>query len=181
MKVGGQILWNVTPFCETWQICSLMSRRPMNDVPGNHVKDQSCLSFHWPSITLHVRITRQVSINLERKSDLDCSSDTPCTRGVSQRVTYFLQTLRCWRRWTHRIICAKRLSVKEVIFHQESCEFSPIRRCTNQTSWRRSRPENIHFGAKTPNSRTKSPWFFLENQMGLVDRVTTHFRMLVKR
>ena len=28
MKVGGQILWNVTPICETSQICYLMGRRP---------------------------------------------------------------------------------------------------------------------------------------------------------
>ena len=28
MKVGGQILWNVTPFCETSQIYDLMGRRP---------------------------------------------------------------------------------------------------------------------------------------------------------
>ena len=28
MKVGGQILWNVTPICETSQIYYLMGRRP---------------------------------------------------------------------------------------------------------------------------------------------------------
>ena len=28
MKVGGQIPWNVTPICETSQICYLMGRRP---------------------------------------------------------------------------------------------------------------------------------------------------------
>ena len=31
MKVGGQILWNVTPICETSQIYYLMGRRPMRD------------------------------------------------------------------------------------------------------------------------------------------------------
>ena len=43
MKVGGQILWNVTPICETSQIHYLMGRRPMKDVLGNHLtaKDQS--------------------------------------------------------------------------------------------------------------------------------------------
>ena len=35
MKVGGQILWNVTPICETSQIYCLMGRRPMKDVLGN--------------------------------------------------------------------------------------------------------------------------------------------------
>ena len=44
----------------------------------------------------------QESINLERKSYLDCSSDTHCTRGEFGRVMYLLQTLRSWRRWTHR-------------------------------------------------------------------------------
>ena len=41
MKVGGQIPWNVTPICETSQIHYLMGRRPMKDVLGNHLKDQS--------------------------------------------------------------------------------------------------------------------------------------------
>ena len=35
MKIGGQILWNVTPICETSQIYYLMGRRPMKDVLGN--------------------------------------------------------------------------------------------------------------------------------------------------
>ena len=43
MKVGGQILWNVTPICETSQICYLIGRRLMKDVLGKHSKD---LIFH---------------------------------------------------------------------------------------------------------------------------------------
>ena len=39
MKVGGQILWNVTPIFETSQICCLMGRRLVKDVLGNHLKD----------------------------------------------------------------------------------------------------------------------------------------------
>ena len=38
MKVGGQILWNVTPICKASQIYYLMGRRPMKDVFGNHLK-----------------------------------------------------------------------------------------------------------------------------------------------
>ena len=38
MKVGGQILWNVTPICETSQIYCLMRRRPMKDVFGQPFK-----------------------------------------------------------------------------------------------------------------------------------------------
>ena len=36
-----------------------------------------------------------------KKSYLDCSSGTHCTRVEFGRVTYWLQTLRSLRRWTH--------------------------------------------------------------------------------
>ena len=81
MKVGGQILWNVAPVCETSQIYYLMGRRPMKDVLGNHLMDRLFHLVHWLSITLLLRRTSQESINLERKSNLDCSSDTLSTRG----------------------------------------------------------------------------------------------------
>ena len=80
LKIGGQIPWNVTPICETSQICYLMGRRPMKDVLGNHLKARLFHLVHWLSITLSLRRTSQESINLERKSYLDCSSDTHCTR-----------------------------------------------------------------------------------------------------
>ena len=80
MKNGGQIPWNVTPICETSQIYYLMGRRPMKDVLENHLKDRSFRLVHWLSITLSLRKTSQESINLERKSYLDCSLDTLCTR-----------------------------------------------------------------------------------------------------
>ena len=99
MKVGGQVLRNVTPICETSQIYYLMGRRPMKDVLGNHLKDLLFHLVHWLSITLQLRRTSQESINLERKSYLYCSSDTLSTRGEFGRVTYWSQTLR---RWTHR-------------------------------------------------------------------------------
>ena len=80
MKVGGQILWNVKSIFETPQIYYLMIRRPMKDVLGNHLKDRLFHLVHWLSIILLLRRTSQESINLERKSYLDCSSDTLCTR-----------------------------------------------------------------------------------------------------
>ena len=46
------------------------------------------------SITLPLRKTSQESINLERKSYLDCPSDTLCTREELGRVTFWPQTLR---------------------------------------------------------------------------------------
>ena len=88
MKVGGQILWNVTPICETSQIYYLMGRRPMKDVLGNHLKDRLFYLVHWLSITQKLRKISQESINLERKFYLDCSSDTLSMRGEFGKVTY---------------------------------------------------------------------------------------------
>ena len=124
MEVGGQIPWNVTPICETSQIFHLVGKLHTKGVLGNHLKDRLFHLVHWLSITLLLRRTSQESINLERKSYLDCSSDTHCTRGEFGRVTYWLQTLRSWRRWTHRKSTQERLNAKEVIlFPKEKGEF----------------------------------------------------------
>ena len=80
MKVGGQILWNVAPICEY-----LMGRHPMKDVLGNHLMDRLFHLVHWLSITLLLRRISQESINLERESYLDCSSDVHCTRENLER------------------------------------------------------------------------------------------------
>ena len=61
----------------------------MRDVLGNHLEDLLFHLVHWLSITLFLRKTSQESINLERKSYLDCSSDTLGTRGKFGRVTYW--------------------------------------------------------------------------------------------
>ena len=53
----------------------------MKDVLGNHLKDRLFHLVHWLSIILLLRRTSQESINLERKSYLDCSSGTHCTQG----------------------------------------------------------------------------------------------------
>ena len=103
MKIGGQIVWNATPLCETSQISYLMGRRPVKDVLGNQFKGQSFRLVHWLSITLFLRRkTSQESINLKRKSYLDCSLGTLCTRVEFGWATYWLQTLRSWKRWTHQ-------------------------------------------------------------------------------
>ena len=67
MKVGRQILWNVVPICETSQIYHLTGRRPMKDVLGNHLKDQSFRLVHWLSIIQKLRRISQESINLGKK------------------------------------------------------------------------------------------------------------------
>ena len=61
---------------------------------------------------LFLRKTSQESISLERKSYLDCSSDMHCTRVEFGRVTQWLQTLRSWKRWTHRKSTQKKTQCK---------------------------------------------------------------------
>ena len=154
MKVGGQILWNVTPICETSQIIFLMGRRPMKDVLGNRLKDLLFHLVHWLSITLQLRRIRQESINLERKFYLDCSSDTLCTRVEFGRVTYCFQTLRSTRRWTHRKSTQKKTQRERGDISQRKRRiYFPNRRWTNQNPWKRSGTENIHLGTASTNSR----------------------------
>ena len=56
------------------------------------------------SLVEYHRITAkdQSRIHQFGKSYLDCSSDTLCTRGEFGKETYWSQTLRSWRRWSHR-------------------------------------------------------------------------------
>ena len=131
MKVGGQILWNVTPICETSQIYYLMGRRPMKDVLGNHFKDRlfpfgSLVEYH-PIIAKGQSRIHQVGKKVLPGLFLGYAllKKTQCERGV------FSQTRR-------RIYLSNR-------------------RWTNQTPWRRSRPENIHLDTAATSSRRKSP------------------------
>ena len=123
MRIGGQILWIAKPICETFKISYLMGRPRMRDVLGSHLKDRLFHLVHWLSITLSLQRTSQESINLERKSYLDCSLDTLSTRVEFGRVTYWSQTLRSWKRWTHRKSTQKRLNAKQVIFPKENGKF----------------------------------------------------------
>ena len=135
-------------------------RERSSHILGNHLKDRSFRLVHWLSITLFLRKTSQKSINVERKSYRDCSSDTLCTRVEFGRVTYWLQTLRSWKRWTHQKFTQKDSMQRKLHFHQEKWRINfSIRRWTNQTSWKRSGTENIHLDTGTSNSRRKSRRF----------------------
>ena len=87
---------------------------------------------------------------------------TLSTRGEFGRVTYQSQTLRSWRRWTHRKSNRKDSMRKRWYFPKRIC-FSN-RRWTNQNPWRRSGTENIHFGTASPNSRRGSRWLSWRNR-----------------
>ena len=77
MKIGGQIPRNAKSICETFKTSCLTGKLHTRGVLENHLKDQSFCLVHWlRKITLSLRKTSQESINLERKSYLDCSLDT---------------------------------------------------------------------------------------------------------
>ena len=62
-----------------------------------------------------------------------CSSDTHCTRVEFGRVTYWLQTLRSWRRWTHRKSTQKDSMRKRWYFPTKMENLFSSRRWTNKT------------------------------------------------
>ena len=160
MKNGGQILWNVTPICETSQIYCLMGRRPMKDVLGNHLKDRSFRLVHWLSISLFLRRTSQESINLEGKSYLDCSLDTLCTRGEFGRVTWCfadieeLETMHASETYSKKTQC-KGSNISPKKWKNEFLS----RRWRNIICRRRSGTENIHLDTGPPNWRRRSKRF----------------------
>ena len=89
---------------------------------------------------------------------LDCSLDMHCTRVEFGKVTYWSQTLRSWRRWTHRKSTQKDSMRKRWYFPNKENFFFCSRRWTNQNSWRRSGTEDIHLGTAATNSRKGSHW-----------------------
>ena len=153
----------------------------MKDVLGNQLKDRSFHLVHWLSITLKLRRTSQESINLERKSYLDCSSHTHCTREKFGRVTYWLQTLRSWKRWTHLKSTQKDSMQmrwyfpKKKIFLFFQSQMDESNSLEENRIWEHP-PRNgiIRFEEKVT-------LIFLENQKGLFHHLKTRSRMRVKR
>ena len=131
----------------------------MRDVLGNHLKDRSFRLVHWLSTALSVRETSQESINSERKSYLDCSSDTLVRGG---NVEGWHVGCRHWgvgsdgRMWN----LLEKTQCKRGDISQRKWKIrSSSRRWTNQTSWRRSGTENTHLDTGTPNLKRKSRRF----------------------
>ena len=98
----------------------------MKDVLGNHLRDRLFHLVHWLSITLKLRRISQESINLERKSYLDCSSDTHCTRGELGKGDVLIADLEELETMDASEIYSKRLNAKEVIFPKEGEFIFPI-------------------------------------------------------
>ena len=143
---------------------------------GNHFSGPNVPLGSWVEYHLSFRRTSQESINLERKSYLDCSSDTHCTRVEFGRVTYRLQTLRSWRRWSHRKSTRKDSMRKRWYFMKKKGEYIFQSQMDESNPWRRSVLENIHFDTAAINSMTKSPWFFWR-----IRRVSSTTSILISR
>ena len=183
MKSGRQILWNVTPICETFKISFLMGKLHTKGVLENHLKDQSFRLVHWLSVTLSLRRTSQESINLERKFYLDCSSDTRSVRGWN---------LEGWhnscRRWgvgndgRIRNLLKKDSMRKRWYFpkKQENSFFQSQMDESNLLEEIRNWEHPPWYG--NTQFEEKVEGIFLENQKGLsLHHLKTHLRMPVKR
>ena len=116
-----QILWNVTPICETSQF-HLMGRRLVKDILGNHLKtDRSILFIGWGSSQNCERQVKNPSI--WKKSLTWIVPRIRSVRGGEfGRVTYWSATLRSWKPMDASEIYSKRLNAKEVIFPKETGE-----------------------------------------------------------
>ena len=80
--------------------------------------------------------------------------------GEFGSVTYWLQTLRSWKRWTHQKSSLKDSQCERGAISQRKWRiYFSSRRWTNQTFWRRSGTENTHLDTGTPNSRRRSHRF----------------------
>ena len=91
----------------------------MKDVLGSHVKDRLFRLVHLLSITLQLRKISQESINLERRSHLDCSLDTLCTAGGIWKGDVLIAELEELETMDASEIYSKRLNAKEVIFPKD--------------------------------------------------------------
>ena len=84
-----------------------------------------------------------------------------CWRGENLEGWHkWLQTLRSWKRWTHRKSTQKKTQCKGSNISQTKWKIHfSSRRWTNKIYWRRSGTENIHFDTGPPNSRRRSKRF----------------------
>ena len=119
MKVGGQIPWNAIPICETFKISCLMGRFHLKDALEKLLKVQLSRLVHCLSITLSLRKTSQESISLERKSYLEYSLYTLCTRSGIGKGDILVVDIEELETMDASEIYSKRLNAKEVIFPKE--------------------------------------------------------------
>ena len=159
MKVGGKILWNVTLICETSQIYYLMGRHHVRDVFGQPFKGPI---FPFGSLVEYHPITAKDQSRIHQF-------------GKEVLPGLFLgYALYAGIIWKGDVLVADLEELETIkngnLLKKTQCERGDIsqrkrriyfsnRRWTDQTPWRKSRPENIHLDTAASNSRRKSPWF----------------------
>ena len=126
MKVGGQILWNVTPICETSPDLLSDGKTPYERRFGKPFKGPI---VPFGSLVEYYPISAREqwkSINLERKYYLDCSSNTLCTRGGIWKGDMMVADIEELETMDASEIYSKRLNAKEVIFPKQGEFIFPI-------------------------------------------------------
>ena len=142
MKIGGQILWNAIPICETFKISCLMGKLHAKGGSECFLTDQWYRLDQWSPYLCegHIEITSIWSKNLARYIPRLC-----IVRGENLERKHWSQTLRNWKRWTHLKSMLKNPIAKELSTRVSGEKFKfPNRRWNSQTIWKRSGSENIH-------------------------------------
>ena len=181
MNIGGQTPWNAIPICETSQISYLIGRRPMKDVLGSHLKDQSVRLVHWLSITLSLRRTSQESIDLEKKVLPGLFLGYALYAEGIRKGDVLVADLEKLETMDASEIYSKRLDAKEVIFPEEKGEFIfPIAdaRIKNPGGDQELRTSTSIQQRPTQGA---SHIGFLGESEGLFHHLMTHFWMPVKQ
>ena len=125
MKVGGQILWNVLPICETSQIYCLLGRLHMKDVLGNHLKG---LIIPFGSLIEYHPITAkdQSRIQFGKKVLPGLFLGYALYAGGIWKGDVLIEDLEELETMGASEIYSKRLNAKEVIFPKEGEFIFPI-------------------------------------------------------
>ena len=119
MKIGGQIIWNAVPICETFKISWQMGELHTRNVLENHIKARSFRLARWLKSILSLRKTCRDSTNSVRKSNQQYSSVMYYTQPESGKEIFWSQTLRIGKKDASEIH-APRLNAKEVLTSKNS-------------------------------------------------------------
>ena len=132
-----------------------MVLRPLNDVLGNHLKTDyaigSLVEYHPFTAKDQSRIHQ-----FGKKVLPGLFLGNALYAGGIWKGDVLVADLEELETMDASEIYSKRLYAKEVIFPKGKRKYFSNRRWTNQTSWRRSRPENIHLDTTSTNSSRKS-------------------------
>ena len=144
MKVGGQILWNTVPICETFT--DLLSdgktpyeRRFGKPFKGPIISFGSLVEYHLITAKDQSRIHQ-----FGKKVLPGLFLGYALYAGEIWKGDILVADIEELETMDASEIYSKSLSAKEVIFQKKMENIFSSRRWTNQTSWKRSGTENIH-------------------------------------